>query len=445
MYGGAAGGGKTWSLLLDPLRYMDVEGFGGVIFRRKFTEVTNEGGLWDESMQIYPLDGARPVGHQWRWPNGNKITFAHLVHEETKLAYQGSQMAFIGFDELTHFSESQFWYLLSRNRSLCGVRPYVRATCNADSDSWVARLISWYWDQRTGLAIPERGGVVRYFIRFNDDISWGDTKQELEERHEDWLSEQRIHAPDMDPIKSFTFIPAKVTDNKILLQKDPGYLANLHAQLPVERERLLNGNWKISPSAGDIFDRNWFRIVDKTPKGGFAIRFFDLAATLPKQEDKGHGPSYSAGVLIRKVDGLYYVEDMINVRLGPADVDTLLIETARDDLEWAKAADCAYAIRWEREPGSAGKREAYRLRSTLAEMGIDGNGVPPQGDKIQRAVPAAITAKAGKWRVVEGDWNDEYLTHLHNQPDYAHKDIMDANSGAYLELTRTGTYKPVRQ
>jgi phage terminase large subunit-like protein len=444
VYGGAAGGGKTWSLLVDPLRYMHVAGFGGIIFRRKFTEVTNQGGLWDESMGVYPQFGAKPVGHQWRWENGNKLAFAHLIHEETKLAYQGAQIPFIGFDELTHFSETQFWYLLSRSRSVCGVTPYVRCTCNADSGSWVANFIDWYWDAETGYAIPERGGVIRYLIRIGQDIVWGNSREELEIEYAEWLAEQRVHAAGFDPIKSFTFIPAKVYDNKILLDRNPEYLANLHMQLPVERERLLHGNWKVSPTAGDVFDRDWFEIVDEAPIGGYAVRFWDLAATLKKMEDKGDGPSFTAGVLMRRVDDVYYIEDVINVRLGPPEVDRIVDETALDDLRWALEAECHYITRWEREPGSASIRETYRKRSELSRKGVDGDGVPPQGEKIQRALPLGVDAQQGRVKIVRGAWNDKFLTQLHNQPDYPHKDMMDAASGAHFIVRRMGKYTALK-
>ncbi|WP_325053334.1 terminase large subunit domain-containing protein [Sinorhizobium meliloti] len=70
-------------------------------------------------------------------------------------------MPLICFDELTHFSASSSRYMVSRNRSMSGVGPYTRATCNPDADSWVAELISWWIDQDTGLPIPERAGVLR--------------------------------------------------------------------------------------------------------------------------------------------------------------------------------------------------------------------------------------------------------------------------------------------
>ena len=248
IYGGAAGGGKTWGILAEPLRHVANPQFGGVIFRRNTVQVRNEGGLWDESEIMYPVVGGKPRSDmlEWTFPSRATMKFAHLEHEQTVLNWQGSQIPFIGFDELTHFTEKQFWYMISRNRSMCGVRPYVRATCNPDSESWVADFISWYIDQDTGLPIPERCGVVRYFIRLGSKIIWADAPE--------GLSEYKNPATgDALPAKSFTFIAATLYDNKILMAADPGYLANLLSLPPVERERLLGGNWKIRRGDDDFF------------------------------------------------------------------------------------------------------------------------------------------------------------------------------------------------
>jgi Terminase large subunit, T4likevirus-type, N-terminal len=146
IYGGAAGGGKSYGLLLEPLRHIYNSQFGGVIFRRTLADVKKEGSLWDTSLPLYGVCDARPRQDNlsWKFPSHAKITFAGLDHETSVLDWQGSQLAFIGFDELTHFSRSQFFYMLSRNRSTCGIRPYVRCTTNPDADSWVADLIAWW-------------------------------------------------------------------------------------------------------------------------------------------------------------------------------------------------------------------------------------------------------------------------------------------------------------
>src|SRR6266481_1729355 len=141
IYGGAAGGGKTVGLILEPLRHVSrVANFAAVFFRRTTPQITNPGALWDESLNFYPRLGGTPhLGvHEWRWPRASKIKFSHLQFETTVHDWQGAQIALICFDELTHFTAYQFFYMVSRNRSTCGVRPYIRATCNPDADSWVA-------------------------------------------------------------------------------------------------------------------------------------------------------------------------------------------------------------------------------------------------------------------------------------------------------------------
>ena len=95
------------------------------------------------------------------------------------LGFDGDPPATRRFDELTHFSAHQFFYMVSRNRSTCGVRPYIRATCNPDADSWVAEFLAWWIDQETGLPIPERAGVLRYYIRVSGKIVWADRPEEL--------------------------------------------------------------------------------------------------------------------------------------------------------------------------------------------------------------------------------------------------------------------------
>lgn len=137
IYGGSAGAGKSFALLLEPLRHFHNPKFGGVIFRRNSTQVRNQGGLWDESVQIYtPLKATAKQSYlEWIFPSGGKMKFAHLENEASVYDWQGSQIPFIGFDEVTHFTEKQFFYMLSRNRSMSGIPGYVRATCNPDTDS----------------------------------------------------------------------------------------------------------------------------------------------------------------------------------------------------------------------------------------------------------------------------------------------------------------------
>jgi hypothetical protein len=137
------GGGKSYALLLEPLRHISNPRFAAVTFRRTNPQILTPGGLWTESYNIYlPLGATAKLSPKpmWKFPSGATVTFSHLEMGQTKYEWQGSQIPLIMYDELTHFSESVFFYMLSRNRSMCGVRPYIRATCNPDSDSWVAQF-----------------------------------------------------------------------------------------------------------------------------------------------------------------------------------------------------------------------------------------------------------------------------------------------------------------
>ncbi|MDG4675860.1 terminase family protein [Shinella sp. 838] len=130
IYGGSAGGGKTWALLMEPLRHIANSQFGAVFFRRTLVQVRNEGGLWDESEKLYPCLNAKPrvaPDLSWTFPSGASVSFAHLEHDKTVSNWQGSQIPLICFDELTHFTQKQFWYLLSRNRSMCANSEAIRA------------------------------------------------------------------------------------------------------------------------------------------------------------------------------------------------------------------------------------------------------------------------------------------------------------------------------
>lgn len=235
IYGGAAGGGKSFALLMEAARHVSNPRFGAVIFRKLSPQITQEGGLWDTAGELYPGIGATPrVGDlQYRWRSGARVTFRHLQHEATKYQWQGSQIPLIGFDELTHFSESQFFYLLSRARSTCGVRPYVRATTNPDAGSWVKRLIGPWVDRKHPL-YPTPSGAVLWMLRVKGVIEWGHSRAEMVERY----------GPNSRP-KSITFVRASIYDNPALLSKDPDYLANLEMQTPVERARLLEGDWDV--------------------------------------------------------------------------------------------------------------------------------------------------------------------------------------------------------
>src|ERR1700730_4800374 len=122
IYGGAAGsgengglilspaahaGGKWLGLILEPLRHVGrVANFTAVFFRRTTPQITNPGGLWDESQNFYPRVGGSPHlrAQEWRWPRGGKIKFSHLQLASTVYDWQGDQITLICFDAVIHFA-----------------------------------------------------------------------------------------------------------------------------------------------------------------------------------------------------------------------------------------------------------------------------------------------------------------------------------------------------
>lgn len=257
IYGGSAGCGKSFYLLAEPLRHIDDPNFGGVIFRRLSTEIRKEGSLWDESCTLYSELGAEPTETKLTqtFPSGCKIKFDHLEHEKTKKNWHGSAICYLGFDELTEFTESQFWYMTSRNRtkSGCTIAPYIRATCNPE-EGWVARLIDWWIDDE-GFAIPERSGVLRWFYRIKDTMQWYDSREEAEEANPEQVNPA---TGEQIPPRSFTFVAGKLEDNPTLERRDPNYRSALIALPDVERQRLLEGNWKISNRGESYWPGHYF-------------------------------------------------------------------------------------------------------------------------------------------------------------------------------------------
>jgi hypothetical protein len=231
-YGGAAGGGKSYALLLDPLRYLTtVPGFHGVIFRRTSPEITNSGGLWDTSIELYSqVPGAiSRAGNTLDWtfpPFGNRISFHHLQHPPNVLGWQGSQVTYFGWDEITHFLQRMFEYVtFSRGRSGCEIPAYSRASCNPDP-GWVKTTYLAPWVDKSFKGKRAEPGETLYFLRGDDD--------EIK-----WVPRGTQYA------QSITFIPSRVTDNKPLLARNPGYIGKLMAMPRVERERLLEANWDV--------------------------------------------------------------------------------------------------------------------------------------------------------------------------------------------------------
>jgi predicted phage terminase large subunit-like protein len=223
------------------------------------------------------------------------------------------------------------------------------------------------------------------------------------------------------PPKSVAFIPARLSDNQVLMAADPGYQANLMALPQVERERLLGGNWKIRPAQGLLFKRAWCEVVDDVPPDLTVHRGWDLAGT-PKTPI--NDPDWTTGTKIgrSKTTGYYYVLDHVRLRDTPAKVEELVRNTASQDGRQV-------TIALPQDPGQAGKSQTHNLTGKLA--GYPVKFAPANGDKEVRFRPFSAQAQAGNVKVLRGAWNEVWFGELEAFPEGLHDDDADSTSEAF--------------
>jgi hypothetical protein len=228
LYGGSAGGGKSYGLLADPMRYFGSANFNGIILRRTNDELREL--IW-KSQEIYPkaYPGARwqEKKSQWVFPSGGRLWMTYLERDEDVLRYQGQAFNYIAFDELTQHATPFAWnYMRSRLRSTDPSLPlFMRATTNpgGPGHSWVKRMF----------IDPAPAGK-----RFSaTDIETGEP-----------MVYPDNHAKAGQPLFYRRFIPASLKDNPYLMA-DGQYEANLLALPEMQRRQLLEGDWAVADGA----------------------------------------------------------------------------------------------------------------------------------------------------------------------------------------------------
>lgn len=449
--------GKTFALLMECARYSEYSNFGAVIFRREAKQVNNEGGLRDTALQLYAGLAeyrSQPQSH-FVFTSGYRLSLSHLNVESDVISWHGSQIGLLCFDELTTFTAYQFWYMLSRNRSTTGIKPRTLATCNPDPDSWVAEFIDWWIDPESGFPIQDRSGKVRYLLRCQNragvfGLNWASSRDDLlqslgfgkpspvaiqsaKDRMQRAIasgqspldgSEEMAYIMERQAIKSVTFVPGNIYDNPIGMMADPGYIANLKAQDPVNRARLLDGNWKIRASAGAYFPDHAARIVETLPDVVCWVRSWDLAATEPSETDPD--PDYTVGLLIGRCrDGSVVVADMVRMRKGASFIREMVLATAQRD-------GPNTLIYIPQDPGQAGKYQITTYREWLAGYTVVSKTVT--ANKEAMAEPVAALWQSRLISIVRGTWNDALIKELDLFPTGRYDDCVDALTGGVRVL-----------
>lgn len=261
-YGGAAGGGK--SALLVGLAVQEHQ--RSIIFRREYSQIK---GLEDEAQRILgSRTGYNAAEKVWKHSDGRILEFGSVPHEHDKERFQGRPHSFIGFDEITHFSESQYRYLIGWNRSAIGERCRIMATGNPPhtaAGSWVIRYWAPWLDPTH--PNPAKAGELRWFTTINgEDV-------ELE-GSDPVVIDGRLVQP-----RSRTFVPAKLEDNPALM--DSGYAAVLEAMPEPLRTMMREGRFDVAardddfqviPTAWiDAAQRRWTNVKPATPMTALGV------------------------------------------------------------------------------------------------------------------------------------------------------------------------------
>lgn len=380
LYGGAAGGGKSDALLMAALQFVDVPGYAAVLFRRTYSDLALPGAIMNRAETWLRDTSAKwEAGTKtWHFPSGATLSFAYLQSEAQKYRYKSAEFQFIGFDELTQFTESQYLYLFSRLRRL------------------------------KGASVP---------LRMRAASNPGDTGHE-------WVKARFIHPG----VAGCVFVPAKMADNPGLdVAEYRRSLANLDA---VTRAQLENGDWDVLPQ-GAFFKGEWFKYIepeDPMLKGIFWVRYWDLASTESKP---GRDPDWTAGALVglKRDKTLAYrmiVKDVVHFRADPGETEKRIRATALADGK-------GVPIYIEEEGGSSGKNNTHNYRSRVL-FGWNVSGHRKTGSKRAMWKPVSSQASGGNLYLVRAAWNHAFTRELVALPA-GHDDQADAVAGALDRLT----------
>lgn len=403
LYGGGTRGGKSWWLLGEALRHVDIPGYSAILFRNTIGDLTQEpDGLiptlrgWLEP-HLESSPGLRWVGstRTWHFPSGATISFGYLMDQagERYRRYAGPSWHMIGVDQAELLNPNHYVFLFSRLSKKVGT-PYplrFRATANP-------------------------GGPAHDFLveRFN-----------LLGRYP-------------NPVSGRAFMPALLDDNPHV---DRSYEKSLLALGEVEYRRLRHGDFSITTS-GVFFKTERLLAAAAPPASAALVRAWDLAAT---EEGEGHDPDYTVGLLLAREGLREWVVDVVRDRLSPDGIDDLMAATAARD-------GYAVPILIEQEGRSAGKREIAHIRRRLQGHTVIGREA--KGTKTSRAAQAARWVNQGKDPTTElplavfvcdGPWVPAFVTELRGftGTGKAHDDQVDAFAYAHNYLDENaGVWQP---
>jgi len=237
LFGGAAGGGKSYAQIIDALIYrIKYPGSKQIILRRTYPELDKS--IIRRTLALYPKSIYKYSSstHTGVFSNGSIIDFGYCDNENDVYRYQSAEFDVVRFDELTHFTKDMYIYLISRLRGVNGYPKQMKSTTNP-------------------------GGIGHKWVK---------------ERFIDIGSENTVH--EINGGKR-VFIPSLVTDNSFLMAKDGSYLRRLENLSEKDRKALLYGQW-------DIFEGQYF---DEWDRAVHTVKPFEIPQDWPRYATMDYG------------------------------------------------------------------------------------------------------------------------------------------------------------
>lgn len=406
LFGGAAGGGKTDSLLMGALQFVDVPGYAALILMRSYADLSLPKAGISRSKEWLAGSGAHwhEQTKTWAFPSGATVTFGYLEHEDDRYRYRTAEFQFIAYDELTLFSEAQYTYLFSRARRLAGVDIPIRVRSATNpggpGHEWVKKRF-----------IPAeffRADPAEQFARV-------------------WIHEGRA------------FFPARLEDNPYLDTSE--YEHSLAQVEPIARAQLRHGDW--TAHASGRFKPEWwsrYRLdldVMHLPDGTF-ITLHEIPRVVIVDPAN------------RKTKASKFTAIGVYGDLGQQRVCCLEIVRRQMAIEEIVPELNRVCQRWE--PAWVGI-EANGFQIAIVAEARDQRRFPriptvyelmPEGkSKLTRATPAILRAEEGLFYLpIEAEWLEEFETE-HQQFTGEDKldrytDQVDVSAYAVLALDRFG-------
>lgn len=386
-FGGAAGPGKSWGLLMAGLQYVETPGYHGLLLRPQLNEFEQPGGLIEVSHDWLDTTDASWNGtrREWAFPSGATLRFGYLSAPGHLRQYKGPSYSFCGFDELTGFQE------------------------------WAYRAMFRVLRQ------PRNDALSTVPLRMRSASNPGDIGHA-------WVKSRFIEAASRVP--EAVYVRALITDNPHIDYDE--YLKSLAHLSAIDRARLIAGDWDVAEEGG-TFTRDRFVIVDaeEVEPPVKVVRYWDLAATEPTPGNMN--PDWTGGLRLQlDRNGIFTVTHLVHGQWGPGAVEAQVQQTAEEDGRHVSV--------WiEQEPGASGKLLVKHFQREVLRGFACHAGLTRSQDKETRARPVAAAVSNGLVQVVRGPHLHTFLDQVSIFPLGDHDDLVDSFSGAHYALTRTGS------